>query len=106
MKDESGKGQNASRFILHPSSFILHPSRDMRLDLFLKHSRLVPRRTVAKEMCDAGAVWINDKVAKSSSELKPGDRLVIRFRHHVKTVEALAIPAGQVPKKEAAALYR
>jgi len=78
----------------------------MRLDLFLKYSRLVPRRTVAKELCDEGAVLINDKVAKSSSPLRPGDRLVIRLRGHTKTVEALAIPEGQVPKKEAAALYR
>lgn len=76
------------------------------MDLFLKFSRLVPRRTVAKAMCDAGAVQINDKIAKSSSVLKPNDRLVIRYRHHTRTVEVLALPPGQVRKTEASGLYR
>lgn len=78
----------------------------MRLDLFLKYSRLVPRRTVAKDMCDAGAVQVNDKVAKSASVLRPNDRLTIRYRSRVRTVEVLEIPAGQLAKKAAAALYR
>jgi ribosomal 50S subunit-recycling heat shock protein len=78
----------------------------MRLDLFLKHSRLIPRRTVAKTMCDAGAVLLNQKTAKGSSTVKPNDVLTIKFRGYTKSVEVLLVPAGQVPKKEAASLYR
>ena len=78
----------------------------MRLDLFLKYSRLVPRRTVAKDLCDAGAVQINDKVAQSSSALRPNDRVTIRARGRLQRVEVLQIPSGPVPKKEATALYR
>ena len=78
----------------------------MRLDLFLKHSRLIPRRTVAKAMCDAGAVLLNQKAAKSSSTVKPQDVLAIKFRGYTKLVEVLLVPAGHVPKNEAASLYR
>ncbi|MBI1747353.1 MAG: RNA-binding S4 domain-containing protein [Acidobacteria bacterium] len=78
----------------------------MRLDLYLKHSRLVKRRSVAKELCDAGRVELNRKVAKSSALPKSGDILVIRFLRHTKTVEVLDIPSGQAPRKAVAALYR
>ncbi len=51
----------------------------MRLDKYLKVSRLIKRRTVANEACDAGRVSINDKVAKASSEVKEGDIIDISF---------------------------
>ncbi|HHX03550.1 MAG TPA: RNA-binding S4 domain-containing protein [Tissierellia bacterium] len=51
----------------------------MRIDKFLKVSRLIKRRTLAKEFCDAQKVTINGKIAKPSDEVKEGDRLAIRF---------------------------
>lgn len=51
----------------------------MRLDKYLKVSRLIKRRTVANEACDAGRVLINDKVAKASQEVKIGDTIEIQF---------------------------
>ncbi|HHU31668.1 MAG: RNA-binding S4 domain-containing protein [Zhaonellaceae bacterium] len=61
----------------------------MRLDKFLKVSRLIKRRTVAKEVCDNGRVTINGKVAKAASEVNPGDVLVITFGQKVLTVKIL-----------------
>lgn len=51
----------------------------MRLDKFLKVSRLIKRRTLAKEVADQGRITINSKVAKASSSVKAGDELAIRF---------------------------
>ena len=51
----------------------------MRLDKYLKVSRLIKRRTIAKEVCDGGKVLINDRPAKASSEVKAGDILTINF---------------------------
>ncbi len=51
----------------------------MRLDKYLKVSRIIKRRTVAKEACDGGRVTINDKVAKAGTEVKEGDMISIRF---------------------------
>ena len=51
----------------------------MRLDKFLKVSRLIKRRTVANEACDAGRVLVNDKPAKASVKVKPGDIIEIQF---------------------------
>lgn len=51
----------------------------MRLDKYLKVSRLIKRRTVANDACDAGRVMINDKVAKASQEVKTGDVIEIQF---------------------------
>ena len=51
----------------------------MRLDKYLKVSRLIKRRTVANEACDAGRILVNDKVAKASLNVKPGDIIVIQF---------------------------
>lgn len=64
----------------------------MRLDKFLKVSRLIKRRTVAKEVADQGRIEINGQVAKSSSQVNPSDELIIKFgnRHlKVKVVEIL-----------------
>jgi ribosomal 50S subunit-recycling heat shock protein len=52
----------------------------MRLDLFLKLSRLCPRRTVAQKLCDAGFVFLNDRLAKSGHSVKVGDKITIRSR--------------------------
>ncbi len=63
----------------------------MRLDKYLKVSRLIKRRTVANEACDAGRVMINDKVAKASSEVKAGDVIEIAFGNKPVRVEVLEI---------------
>jgi ribosomal 50S subunit-recycling heat shock protein len=51
----------------------------MRIDKFLKVSRIIKRRTIAKEACDTGRISINDRVAKASTEVKEGDIIEIRF---------------------------
>ena len=77
----------------------------MRLDLFLKASRLTPRRTVAQKICDAGRVSINGHAAKSSHQVKTGDDIVIRTRTRIVTARVLEVPAArQTSRKEAATL--
>ena len=73
----------------------------MRLDKFLKVSRLIKRRTLAKEVADQGRVTINGKVAKASSSVKEGDELAIRFGQ--KIVTALVNEVKDSAKKEDAA---
>ena len=78
----------------------------MRLDLFLKSSRLVLRRTLAQELCDAGAVRVNGHTAKSSRAVNVGDTIALRYRSHELTVRVLALPAGkQTSRHEATSLY-
>src|SRR5262245_11358479 len=77
----------------------------MRLDIFLKQSRLVPRRTVAQEMCEAGAVKVNDTKAKSSREVKVGDKLSVKQRGRITTVRVLQVPLKPPSKADAASLY-
>ena len=78
----------------------------MRLDLFLKTSRLVQRRAIAQKLCDAGVVLINDKPAKSAHLVKPGDEITIRRRERVTKVRVLALPAArQTSRNEASTLY-
>jgi ribosomal 50S subunit-recycling heat shock protein len=67
----------------------------MRLDLFLKASRLCQRRTVAQKLCDAGLVFLNAKPAKSAHMVKQGDEITIRRRDRVSTVRVLALPASR-----------
>ena len=77
----------------------------MRLDLFLKLTRLCPRRTVAQQLCDAGFVFLNGRPAKSSHAVKPADEIVIRRRDHEVTVRVLNVPAVRnVPRREANSL--
>lgn len=77
----------------------------MRLDKFLKISRLIKRRTVANEACDAGRVMVNGKVAKASVNIKVGDIIEIQFGE--KTVKVEVLDVQETMKKEAAAeLYR
>src|SRR5690606_32343380 len=82
------------------------PKQDpMRLDKYLKVSRLVKRRTVAAELCQGGHVRINGKTAKPSAELKPGDVLQVRFGNRLLTAEVLRVPEKAVPVQEATSLY-
>ena len=77
----------------------------MRLDKFLKVSRLIKRRTVANEACDAGRVLVNDKPAKASLNVKTGDAIEIQFGMKSVKVEVLDV-AETVKKDEAKDLYR
>ena len=72
----------------------------MRLDKFLKVSRLIKRRTVANEACDAGRVLVNGNVAKASLQFKPGDVIEIQFG--TKTVKAEVLQLQDTTKKEEA----
>ena len=72
----------------------------MRLDKFLKVSRLIKRRSVANEACDAGRVLINGKQAKASTKVKKGDVIEIQFG--MKTVEAEVLDIQDTTKKEEA----
>ena len=77
----------------------------MRLDKFLKVSRLIKRRTVANEACDAGRVLVNDRPAKASAQVKAGDVLEIQFGSKSVRVELLNVQET-VKKEEAQELYR
>ena len=77
----------------------------MRLDKFLKVSRLIKRRTVANEACDAGRVLVNDKPAKASLNVKTGDTIEIQFGPNSVKVEVLDVQET-VKKDEAKELYR
>lgn len=72
----------------------------MRLDKFLKVSRLIKRRTVANEACDGGRVLVNGKVAKASLKVKPGDIIEIQFGN--KSVKAEVLQLQDTTKKEEA----
>ncbi|HLL75018.1 MAG TPA: S4 domain-containing protein [Pyrinomonadaceae bacterium] len=78
----------------------------MRVDQFLRASRLVLRRTLAQELCEAGAVEINGSPARSSRAVRVGDRVRIRRRGRLLTVRVAAVPAVRQPSKaDAASLY-
>lgn len=77
----------------------------MRLDKFLKVSRVIKRRTVANEACDAGRVSVNGKVAKASQEVKVGDRIDIQFGNREVALEVLDIQET-TKKDEAKELFR
>lgn len=77
----------------------------MRLDKFLKISRLIKRRTVANEACDAGRVMVNGKPAKASVKINVGDIIEIQFGEKIVKVEVINVQET-VKKEEAADLYR
>ncbi len=77
----------------------------MRLDKWLKVSRLIKRRTVAQEACDGGRVSLNGRTAKPSAEVKPGDTVEISFGAKTLRAEVLSVQET-VKKDEAAAMYR
>ncbi len=71
----------------------------MRLDLFLKDSRIIKRRTIAKEFCERGLVKVNDKVAKPSFDIKGGEVILIKFGENE---FAIIAKVEKVGKKERA----
>lgn len=77
----------------------------MRLDKYLKVSRLVKRRTIAAELCQGGHVKVNGKAAKPSLEVKQEDLLQIRFGNRQLTAKVLLVPEKSVPAQAAATLY-
>ncbi|MDR2356706.1 MAG: RNA-binding S4 domain-containing protein [Oscillospiraceae bacterium] len=77
----------------------------MRLDKYLKVSRLIKRRTVANEACDAGRVAVNGRVAKASYDVKPGDVLQMRLGGRELRAEVVSV-RETVAKDDAAAMYR
>jgi ribosomal 50S subunit-recycling heat shock protein len=74
------------------------PRSIMRLDLFLKNTGLIPRRSVAQEACDAGLVEINGKPAKASAKVSVGDEITSRIGMKVTVHRVLDIPARAVAK--------
>ncbi len=77
----------------------------MRLDKYLKVSRLIKRRTVAQEACDAGKVSVNGKVAKPSYDVKIGDTVSLTFGEKVVSVQVVSL-SEHVRKEDADAMYK
>ena len=77
----------------------------MRVDKFLKVSRLIKRRTVANEACDGGRVSINGKTAKASAEVRPGDTIELAFGERRVRVEVISVDE-HATKSDAPAMYR
>lgn len=82
-----------------------HAEVKMRLDKFLKVSRLIKRRTVANEVSDLGRVFVNGNQAKPSKMLKDGDIIKIEYPNRSVTAKVLKIPKGNISVQEAASLY-
>jgi ribosomal 50S subunit-recycling heat shock protein len=78
----------------------------MRLDKWLKVSRLIKRRTIAQMACDQGRVFINERTAKPATEVKVGDKLHIEFGSRALTAEVLIVPTGAVAAQDADGLYQ
>jgi len=78
----------------------------MRLDLFLKASRLCPRRTVAQKLCDAGLVRLNGMLAKSAHPVKPDDVIEIQKRDTTSKFRVVSVPdTRQTSRQDASSLY-
>jgi len=78
----------------------------VRLDLFLKTSRLIKRRTIARELCDAGRVLVNGHDAKPAREVKPGDVITLKFSSRTVDLEVLSEPAASSNKIRPEEAYR
>lgn len=76
----------------------------MRLDKYLKVSRIIKRRTIANEACDAGRVLVNDKVAKASVDVKVGDIIQVNLGNNSIKIKVLAVK-DVIKKEEASTLY-
>lgn len=75
----------------------------MRLDLFLKISRLIPRRSLAQRFCDSGQIFVNGMVARSAKNVKAGDLIEIRTREDIKVYRVESVPiTKQISKGDAA----
>jgi len=78
----------------------------MRLDLFLKASRISPRRTIAQKLCDAGLVYLNGTPAKSAHVVKVGDEISIKRGDKTSKLKVLAVPSErQTSRKNSGILY-
>ncbi len=77
----------------------------MRIDKFLKISRVIKRRTVAQEACDGGRIEINGKTAKPSKEVRVGDVVTVTFGNRAMTFEVLSVDERQT-KQSADTMYR
>ena len=77
----------------------------MRLDKFLKVSRLIKRRTVANEVSETGRVYVNGNSAKPAKQLKEGDEIKIEYANRTVVVKVLKVPANNVSVQEAPSLY-
>ena len=77
----------------------------MRLDKYLKVSRIIKRRTIANEACDAGRVKVNDKVAKASTDVKVGDIIEVEFGNKTVKVE-ITMVADSTKKEDAKEMFR
>lgn len=79
----------------------------MRLDVFLKISRIISRRSLAQEFCDAGLVSLNGSAARSSKEVRVGDEIAIKRRDRISRFLVIAVPnKKQVSKEASATLFR
>ena len=78
----------------------------MRLDKFLKVSRLIKRRTVANAVSEMGRILVNGNSAKPAKQLKVGDIIEIEYSNRVEKVEVLVVPTGNVSVQEASFLYK
>ena len=78
----------------------------MRLDKFLKVSRLIKRRTVANAVSEMGRLLVNGNSAKPAKQLKVGDIIEIEYSNRVEKVEVLVVPTGNVSVQEASSLYK
>jgi len=77
----------------------------MRLDKFLKVSRLIKRRTVANEVCEQARVFVNNNPAKPAKQLKVGDEISIEYASKTVRAKVLVIPKGNVSVNDAPSLY-
>ncbi len=77
----------------------------MRLDKFLKVSRLIKRRSVACDVCEANRVYVNGVLAKPSKQLHAGDIIKIEYRAKTAVFKVLIVPEGNVPAQSASGLY-
>jgi len=78
----------------------------MRLDKFLKVSRLIKRRTVANSVSELGRILVNGKISKPAKQLKVGDIIEIEYSNRTEKVQILQIPTGNVSVQEAGNLYK
>ncbi len=77
----------------------------MRVDVFLKAARIVKRRTIAKELCEEGAVKLNGQTARAGRDVHAGDELGIRMRHRHLRLTVLDVPGRAPSPSQAASLY-
>ena len=77
----------------------------MRLDKFLKVSRLIKRRTVANEVSEMGRVFINDNPSKPAKQVKAGDIITIEYANRTVKAKILNVPTGNISVQEASTLY-